>query len=102
MSQFGSDIRQSVSYRILKSRRLQWTGFVAMRRDIRNAQSILVGNMLVRIHLEDQGDLNIALIWIFWGKLRGQEVVGTCSGVCPINTSVAHAKLLPFILGTYP
>ena len=52
--------------RVIKSRRMRWTGYVARMGDRRGVYRILAGNLRVRDHFEDQGvDGRIILRWIF-------------------------------------
>jgi hypothetical protein len=58
--------------RVIKSRRLRWTGHVARMEDRRDAYRVLVGKPEERNHLEDPGiDGRIILKCIF-ERLRGE------------------------------
>jgi len=53
-------------FRVIKSRRMRWTGHVARMGERRGVYRILVGKLRERDHLGDQGvDGRIILRWIF-------------------------------------
>ena len=52
--------------RVIKSRRMRWTGYIARMSERRGVYRVLVRNLRERDHLEDQGvDGRIILRWIF-------------------------------------
>ena len=67
-------------FRVIKSRRMRWTGHVARTVESRNVYKVLVGgNMRDRDHLEDPGtDGRIILRWIFrkWDGGHGLDRSG--------------------------
>ena len=52
--------------RVIKSRRMRWTGYIARMSERRGVYRVLVRNLRERDHLEDQGvDVRILLSWSF-------------------------------------
>jgi len=71
---------------VMKSRRLQWAGHVALTDETKNAYRVLVGKSLGKCSLRREGRLTLRL------NSGGWEMDGNCSGLYPMDGLINYSS----------